>query len=106
MTFSRNQKIVHWLNQLKEKNVEKIYQVDLYEDKHFDSYLPRLFFITFSSIDFCLKFNFLSKIRLYPQILIFTNLRLHQKKSPYNIVKGLNISIKKSIIGRLISLLS
>lgn len=81
MKFSCNQKTGHWLNQLKEKNVEKIYQVDFNENKHFDSYLPRLFSITFSSIDFCLKFNFLSKIRLYPQILIFTNLRLYQKKA-------------------------
>ncbi len=51
MNFQLNGKTGNWLNQLNEKTVDKIYQVDFNKDRHSDHYLPWLFYLTFSDFD-------------------------------------------------------
>jgi hypothetical protein len=47
MNFLQNTNLGNWLSQLKNKVVQKIYQVDYREDRHDDIYLPWIFIMTF-----------------------------------------------------------
>ena len=42
---------MHWLNQLNNKTIEKIFLVDFNNARHEDIYLPWLYFITFSDLN-------------------------------------------------------
>ena len=42
---------MHWLNQLNNKTIEKIFLVDFNNERHEDIYLPWLYFITFSDLN-------------------------------------------------------
>ena len=52
MDFQQNNNLGNWLTQLNGKTVDRIYQVDYNgEDRHQDSYLPWLFYLTFFELD-------------------------------------------------------